>query len=31
MLCRVVKGGKIIGVDGFNDLLDEGSLKKTSL
>ena len=27
----VAKGGKIFGVDGFDDLLDEGSLKKKSL
>ena len=27
----VAKGGKIFGVDGFNDLLDEGFLKKKSL
>ena len=28
---RVAKGGEIFGVDGFDDFLDEGSLKKTSL
>ena len=27
----VLKGGEIFGVDGFDDLLDEGSLKKKSL
>ena len=27
----VAKGGGIFGVDGFNDFLDEGSLKKKSL
>ena len=28
---RVAKGGNIFGVDGFDDVLDEGSLKKKSL
>ena len=28
---RVVKGGKIFGVNGFDDFLDEGSLKKKIL
>ena len=28
---RFAKGGKIFGVDGFDDLLDEDSLKKESL
>ena len=27
---RVAKGGEILGADGFDDLLDEGSLKKKS-
>ena len=27
----VAEGGKIFGVDGFDDMLDEGSLKKKSL